>query len=168
MFNNFRRAAICLATLLSVSSAHAATVSVTPDVSVFDVLVGDFGSIDLTITATLSPGEVFDHIEFDAINLNMIFNNSPCTTTSCIKSVGFFALFSGGTLVLDADLFLRDVNGAPFFSATAGAVVIARAVDSIDPTPTETPIPAALPLFASGLGALGLLTWRRKRQAVAA
>jgi hypothetical protein len=31
-----------------------------------------------------------------------------------------------------------------------------------------TPIPAALPLFASGLGALGLLGWRRKRKAQAA
>jgi hypothetical protein len=31
-----------------------------------------------------------------------------------------------------------------------------------------TPIPAALPLFASGLGVLGLLGWRRKRKAPAA
>ena len=31
-----------------------------------------------------------------------------------------------------------------------------------------TPIPAALPLFVSGLGALGLLGWRRKRKASAA
>jgi hypothetical protein len=29
----------------------------------------------------------------------------------------------------------------------------------------ETPLPAALPLFATGLGALGLLGWRRKRKA---
>jgi hypothetical protein len=29
----------------------------------------------------------------------------------------------------------------------------------------DTPIPAALPLFATGLGALGLLGWRRKRKA---
>ena len=28
----------------------------------------------------------------------------------------------------------------------------------------ETPLPATLPLFASGLGALGLLGWRRKRK----
>ena len=30
-----------------------------------------------------------------------------------------------------------------------------------------TPIPAALPLFATGLGALGSLGWRRKRKAAA-
>jgi hypothetical protein len=29
---------------------------------------------------------------------------------------------------------------------------------------SPTPLPAALPLFATGLGALGLLGWRRKRQ----
>jgi hypothetical protein len=31
-----------------------------------------------------------------------------------------------------------------------------------------TPLPGALPLFATGLGALGLLGWRRKRKQVAA
>jgi hypothetical protein len=31
--------------------------------------------------------------------------------------------------------------------------------------PVPTPLPAALPLFATGLGALGLLGWRRKRKA---
>jgi hypothetical protein len=30
------------------------------------------------------------------------------------------------------------------------------------------PLPAALPLFATGLGALGLLGWRRKNKAIAA
>jgi hypothetical protein len=30
--------------------------------------------------------------------------------------------------------------------------------------PSQIPLPATLPLFASGLGALGLLVWRRKRK----
>ena len=33
---------------------------------------------------------------------------------------------------------------------------------------TATPLPAALPLFAAGLGAMGLLGWRRKRKGSAA
>ena len=32
-------------------------------------------------------------------------------------------------------------------------------------TPTPTPLPAALPLFAGGLGLMGVLGWRRKRKA---
>ena len=32
--------------------------------------------------------------------------------------------------------------------------------------PIATPLPAALPLFATGLGVWGLLGWRRKRKAV--
>jgi hypothetical protein len=35
---------------------------------------------------------------------------------------------------------------------------------TVDPTP----LPAALPLFATGLGAMGLLGWRRKRKYTAA
>ena len=35
------------------------------------------------------------------------------------------------------------------------------------PASAATPLPAALPLFATGLGALGLLGWRRKRKAQA-
>jgi len=38
-----------------------------------------------------------------------------------------------------------------------------RAVFGLDISPT--PLPAALPLFAAGLGGLGLLGWRRKRKA---
>ena len=35
-------------------------------------------------------------------------------------------------------------------------------------TVTTTPLPAALPLFATGLGALGLFGWRRKPKTAAA
>jgi len=41
---------------------------------------------------------------------------------------------------------------------------------ALGPTPNEnfsTPLPAALPLFATGLGALGLIGWRRKRKQAA-
>jgi len=35
---------------------------------------------------------------------------------------------------------------------------------AVDDVQAATPLPAALPLFASGLGAMGLFGWRRKRK----
>ena len=55
---------------------------------------------------------------------------------------------------------LRNVFSG-LFVATNEAVTFSDA-------PFATPIPAALPLFAGGLGAMGLLGWRRKRKAAAA
>ena len=40
-------------------------------------------------------------------------------------------------------------------------------VGTLEVFATTTPLPAALPLFASGLAGLGLLGWRRKRKAAA-
>jgi hypothetical protein len=51
-------------------------------------------------------------------------------------------------------------GGATWFSPS-GLTPGAYEVDSL-----VTPLPAALPLFATGLGALGLLGWRRKRKQV--
>ena len=78
-------------------------------------------------------------------------------------------LLSGGTSVItiaDLGTLVGEVNGS-FFEGTPGQFaqdhLVAPEISS------ETPLPAALPLFATGFGALGLLGWRRKRKlAVAA
>jgi hypothetical protein len=51
----------------------------------------------------------------------------------------------------------------PTFGATGGSFIFSPGVTS-----AVTPIPAALPLFISGLGGLGLLGWRRNKQGAAA
>jgi hypothetical protein len=56
-----------------------------------------------------------------------------------------------------------DANYAASGFATTGnnSLWFASAADS---SISNTPLPAALPLFATGLGGLGLLDWRRKRK----
>jgi len=52
------------------------------------------------------------------------------------------------------------------FRTSVGTLFINLAGDATF-TAVVTPLPAALPLFATGLGGLGLLGWRRKRKAQA-
>jgi hypothetical protein len=54
-------------------------------------------------------------------------------------------------------------EGIPFFFSNTN--ITASAVSDVDSS--VVPLPAALPLFASGLVGLGLLGWRRKRKAAA-
>jgi hypothetical protein len=66
-------------------------------------------------------------------------------------------------------LFLSDGVGQAVLSFTQTTLSGSEASPIIDNvTISETPIPATLPLFATGLGAFGLLGWRRKRKNAAA
>jgi hypothetical protein len=68
--------------------------------------------------------------------------------------------------IADIDPLTAQVNAA-FGSGTADAFA-ADYLAFPDTDVPATPLPAALPLFATGLGALGLLGWRRKRKAALA
>ena len=64
------------------------------------------------------------------------------------------------------DFPLTDIfNLPPGFTVNDSDMFIVNN-DFLSPT-AATPLPAALPLYASGLGALGLLGWRRKKKAAA-
>jgi hypothetical protein len=65
----------------------------------------------------------------------------------------------------------NDVFGNEFVDALGRVNHFAQRLTNVSSwtiAPLATPLPTTLPLFATGLGALGLLGWRRKRKAQAA
>jgi hypothetical protein len=67
--------------------------------------------------------------------------------------------------ILDIDLLDDQLNTA--FDPSSDLSFADAHLTVTNPNLSATPLPAALPLFATGLGALGLLGWRRKKKAAA-
>jgi hypothetical protein len=113
-----------------------------------------FGSSDATTidhaTATLN---VLDGISIADVN----------------SAFGFLTLGDGGTVTA---IFAPGVAVGATLFLLAGEVGgngedLLATVAVSDQAPGEVPLPAALPLFATGLGIMGLAGWRRKRKAAA-
>ena len=97
-----------------------------------------------TVTG-LTPGTSFTGNAFDV--------GSSANTLYFVSSTNPTLLFSvNETTGVQNFIFLN----APVTDMTAGVTGA-----------STVPIPGALPLFATGLGALGLLGWRRKKKAAA-
>jgi hypothetical protein len=107
------------------------------------------GFMDFAVSLPVIVGEV---LAFELVESNsgyLIFSSIPGT-------------YPGG-----ADFIINtDVGINSFTAFTGGDADFRTFVDT--GTSAATPLPAALPLFATGLGALGLFGWRRKRKAQAA
>jgi hypothetical protein len=80
----------------------------------------------------------------------LVVNNPDCVPCNPIT-----ASLSGNSLFIN-------------WQGAGGEVGDTITVDFSVGGPVATPLPACLPLFASGLGALGLLGWRKKRKNAAA
>jgi hypothetical protein len=92
--------------------------------------------------------------------LKLIFTAAQMTDLNTSKS---FSGSPNGINILFAGV--PTSGGSLSFTGFDSVNLTANSTSSGDPT--TTPLPAALPLFASGLSALGLLGWRRKRKAAA-
>jgi hypothetical protein len=109
----------------------------------------DSQTFDLTITQPTNPPG--DHV-FNISNATLA-NLGPFNLNGISVSDIHFALASGDNGTYDGSQWSNPENNTSVLRIVA------------DFSATATPLPAALPLFAGGLGALGLLGWRRKRAA---
>jgi hypothetical protein len=79
----------------------------------------------------------------------------------------FYSLDSNGAAADVGPLVLGATDHTATENADGTFIYVAFATNTYYGTSAatpSTPLPAALPLFATGLGALGLLGWRRKRK----
>ncbi len=91
---------------------------------------------------------------------NAGFSPSNCTSTNgCHDTLNL--LFSAAPLIWLVD------HGASILSGSAFLRDAGFSVNLVSGEISETPLPAGLPLFATGLGAMCLFGWWRKRKAVA-
>ena len=177
--------AIAAALFLAISPVHATTW--TFDISVDGYFSSNLpvGAIDVTSTGstgvvTVSLPTTYSINEF-ALNLQggTVNPSSAYTVTTGSTSYGASTVYGPFNTVLDgrfgnslsfsisnyAGLFSVEVGNQPIWFAAnvtkgfSGQTLVADAI--------VTPLPGALSLFATGLGGLGLLGWRRKKKAQA-
>jgi hypothetical protein len=146
---------------LGVQANNTATTCTDPDCEIVptqSVSVTRSGStlINDALIGSVQAGESFNFfvqtIEGGAFTM---LNSVPITDTCS---------FPGGSV---AGTDLCAWNGPARFGVAVQAVVGDVLLTAVS-TLAAVPVPAALPLFASGLVGLGLLGWRRKRKANAA
>jgi hypothetical protein len=68
-----------------------------------------------------------------------------------------------GTQVFSVNL--SNASLTLLFDYGGGVLGAANGTAFVNENTTSTPLPAALPLFATGIGAMGFVGWRRKRRA---
>jgi len=95
----------------------------------------------------------------DSNGLIFAISNNPLRGQDALfaawdKGDGTLAFLISGTLANVFDVWVKTAVGSGDMALTSSEL-------------SQTPLPAALPLFAGGLGALGLLGWRRKKKAAA-
>jgi hypothetical protein len=126
-----------------------------------------------TITGLVNP-ELFDHnnnvlyLPPNTVFLDASANGEP-------GGVAFFVSnYTGNNVPTPTNVVVELFFDTTFsaYAALTGNTSFGccslQTVGNFTVTPVATPLPAALPLFAGGLGALGVLGWRRKRKAAAA
>jgi hypothetical protein len=178
-------AAICAAALSTgvTQAAHAATITETYDFTA-TFLLGPISTWDGSFTITFDPTSPVPSgpLPLDAFSSNlpasygtfMYAQEIGGSAAGGVTDIGNHCSLGTCTVVLGTNQarfdFFADASGNTFNGAGSALITTTNptfieAGNSTTTLTSTTPLPAALPLFATGLGALGLLGWRRKRKA---
>ena len=116
-----------------------------------------------------APDLFTDHGIYATGGIDFIIDNAwfPTSATGIDSDGGIGLLLDNGASVL----IFANCNPSPGGGNCGYWLGISASPEGGGPIASgsaETPLPAALPLLASGLGAMGLLGWRRKRKVAAA
>jgi hypothetical protein len=133
----------------------------------------DIESWDLTFTYVNDPNYVGANSTFNFNSTNSIVAPADAFpglgTTASLASCGSLLCILSGRLSFEAFFYLTISAGGVSAIAPLAGLWVAGAQTTYDPSVDgyalmSTPVPAALPLFASGMGLIGAVTWRRKRR----
>jgi hypothetical protein len=174
-------------------SSSSVTVPTTSSVSSSVNLVGGSSSLSSGIANPIYQFLVFSNSSTIALTFSMTFSGSLSgsadalgTYTSEVTAQFGYQSNSFPNPFIPVVSFDQPLSGGPSDSQNdvigpttlTGTITLLTNVDYFFYASAEaqssgselgtTPLPATLPLFATGLGALGLLGWRRKRKAQAA
>ena len=138
--------------------------------STVDFTISQSGNVE-TFTLPLDPipNSFSLGTGFEIDNVPYVYNGTPGVE----MAIGFFNS-STSILFLDDNFLILSVAFEQLYMGSESSptfrtgTYIGANGETIDISNSAVPLPAALPLFATGLGALGLFGWRRKRKASAA
>jgi hypothetical protein len=190
-----KRSVVVVAAILALASVAQASASTVYDVhdafnfggtTVDGIIVtdGQFGILGLanildwnlaiSNLITLTPGNSNVSLKgngLTATGLDLFWNydlldGELVFSTPRVAGIKGFVAYSPGAFAALAGLCPTEVSDC--LGPIPADLRTGMSVIGIDPPTSVTPVPAALPLLATGLGLLGLLGWRMKRQATAA
>ena len=136
-------------------------------------LTSSSGSIGSYLFSTGAGNLVITFASSDVLQTNALTVTGPAVGVDTLYEVIVFFNDTTGTalssdafpLSLDISAFNQTKLDLFFLGPDRTIQEVIAPITGLESTFTsQTPIPAALPLFATGLGALGLLGWRRKRK----
>lgn len=108
-----------------------------------------------------SPASHGPSIDYGAMDFATVPGGILAFTLASENKWTLTVLSSDYPIYLEITSSLFSFTGADF-----SALLSVNVPDDIIVTPTETPLPAALPLFATGLGVLGFAAHRRRKRAL--